>query len=158
MEPGHNHCRHTVTQDRHGGAGAPCRGRKTGLHSGLRAADSEREAGHVAQVRVQRGPPAAAAGLLGPGRAADPGGVRDRGRAAAALRRLHGRRLEQGGVLREAREERAAAGLHEGGPGLRGPVSSCAEPVLRPGGGGEQSLNVTHTAVVYFKVQYVTLL
>lgn len=110
--------------------GATCRGQKTGLHSGLRAADSAAETGQMAEALVQRGQQAGAAGVPGRSRAEDPGGVGDRGRAAAARRRLHGRLQKQGGVLCEAKQGGAESRLHEGKPGLRGLVLRSAGSVF----------------------------
>lgn len=120
-----------------GHGGATRWGQETGLYRGLRAEDSESETGQMAEVRVQRGQQAGAAGVPGQSRAQDPGGVCDRGRTAAARRRLHSRRQAQGGVLREADGGSAQSAVHEGGPGVRGPVLRSAGAVFRSGWGGE---------------------
>lgn len=128
-----------------GHGGAPRRGPETGLPRGLRAADAETQAGQVAKMRVGRGQPAAAAGLPGRGRAGDPGGVGDRGRAPAARHRLPGRRLqEQGGLLCEEEQEGAEPAVGAGQPGVRGPVLRPAGAVFCSGGGGESTAE--HTA------------
>lgn len=124
-----------------GHGGATRWGQETGLYRGLRAEDSESETGQMAEVRVQRGQQAGAAGVPGQSRAQDPGGVCDRGRTAAARRRLHSRRQAQGGVLREADGGSAQSAVHEGGPGVRGPVLRSAGAVFRSGWGGEQCVN-----------------
>lgn len=121
---------------RHGGAFRP--GRKTGLHSELRASNPESEARQMAEVSVWRGRPTAAAGLPGRRRAAEPACVADRRRAAATHRRLRGRRLpEQGGLLCEEEDGGAKPSNHEGEPVVRGVVLRATRAVFCSGRGGE---------------------
>lgn len=116
--------------------GVSCVGLQTGLDLRLRVEDSESEAGQMGEAPVERGQQAGPAGLPGPGREPDPGGVCDRRRAAAALPRVQGLQ-EQGGLLSETKRGCAQPGLHEGTAGVRGTMFRCAGPVFYCSSGGE---------------------